>query len=103
MTIEQTPFHEIAMPDNQKNEGVSIRTMTIGVMLLIAYICWGMAASDYLGLKPGLPDSGVRAGRGRGLVMAVTLIVTFITNSLHVHEAPGIISHVFRITHGGFS
>ena len=86
------------MADDQKNDGISVRTMTIGVMLVIAYICWGMAASDYLNLEPPSPDDGIVIGRGRrfGLIAIVYVIGTFIANSLHVHEAPGIISNVLR-------
>ncbi|MCA9110679.1 MAG: hypothetical protein KDA52_12070 [Planctomycetaceae bacterium] len=88
------------MADDQKNDGISVHTMTIGVMLLVAYICWGIAASAYLDplVELGPPPEGFRRGRGGGYAIKALLywLVSFVGNSLRLNHVVGITSNVLR-------
>lgn len=90
------------MPTDDDRDGLSVRAMVVGVMILIAWLCWATAASAYFGslfemadVNPGTGMSGGR-GRGRGLTLMLSTAVSFVLNSLRIHEAPAVLTHTLQ-------
>jgi hypothetical protein len=87
------------MSHDEEKDGLSVTAMVIGVMILIAWFCWAMAASSYFGslfdVAAPEPGSGRFGGRSRGLALIIGTVISFLLNSLRIDHAPAIISHVF--------
>ncbi|MCA9073726.1 MAG: hypothetical protein KDA93_01745 [Planctomycetaceae bacterium] len=85
---------------NDSSEGISIRMMTIGVMIVVAYLCWAIAAVN--ALEPIVPMEGHTVGDyGGGRVEFLMRgvfgnFINFIGNSLKVHRAPAIAMNTLR-------
>lgn len=84
------------MARKRKREGISIKAMTITVMVLIGYLCWGVAASSYLGrvFEPIEPELGRRLASGLSFVLAS--FGTFLVNSLRIDQAPAVFMNSLR-------
>jgi hypothetical protein len=86
------------MSSDDEKDGLSVRAMVIGVMILITWFCWAMAASSYFGslfdVAAPEPGSGRLGGRSRGLALIIGTVLSFLLNSLRINHAPAIISHV---------
>lgn len=80
----------------KKQEGVSVRTMTIAVMVFILLFCWGIAASAYFGaiIDPGAAEG--TGGAGEALWFGLSGLATFFGNFIRIDAAPAIITHTFK-------
>lgn len=87
------------MSHDEESGGLSVTAMVIGIMLLVAWFCWALAASSYFGslfdVAAPEPGSGRFGARGRGLALIVGTVISFLLNSLRLNHAPAILSHVF--------
>lgn len=85
---------------SDKSEGISIKAMTIGVMIIVAYLCWAIAAVN--ALEPIVPMEGRTVGDyGGGRVEFLMRgifgnFINFIGNSFMIHRAPGILMNTLR-------
>lgn len=90
------------MSEPEARGGISVQTMVIGVMLLITYLCWAMAASAYMGaaVEVAGPESGAGAGRlgarSRGLALIMASIISFLLNSVRLDQAPAILLNTLQ-------
>lgn len=87
------------MSHDEESGGLSVTAMVIGIMLLVAWFCWALAASSYFGslfdVAAPEPGSGRFGARSRGLALIVGTVISFLLNSLRLNHAPAILSHVF--------
>jgi len=87
------------MSEPEENEGLSVTAMVVGVMILITYGCWAIAASAYFGsmfeVAPPEPGMGRFGGRSRGLALLIGTVISFVLNSLRINHAPAIIRNTF--------
>lgn len=87
------------MSHDEESGGMSVTAMVIGIMLLVAWFCWALAASSYFGslfdVAAPEPGSGRFGARSRGLALIVGTVISFLLNSLRLNHAPAILSHVF--------
>ena len=83
-----------------KPDGISVKSMTIGVMILVAWLCWAIAAAKYLDpiiAMQGHSVGNMGGGRIEFLIRGIFgNFINFIGNSLMLHHAPGIITNTLR-------
>ncbi len=78
------------MSKNGDSDGISTKVMVLGVMLLIAYLCWAIAASASIGPSSEAP------GYGRGLWLMAKAFLSFLTTSLRFDKAPAVLENALR-------
>lgn len=84
------------MANKKPRDGISIRTMVIGLMLVIAWLSWAIAASSCLG--PVVEPMAPRGPRDRlaGLHFIYAGFATFLVNSIRIDQAPAVFMNSLR-------
>lgn len=80
-------------PTKSKSDGISVRRMTIWLMIAVAYVFWGIAASTHIGRVFELVPV---SGRGGGLLMAISGLATFLINSLRIDAIFAVFTNSLR-------
>jgi hypothetical protein len=89
----------------KKKSGLSVRTVTLLAMGVVAYLAWGVAAAGYAGHAEGWRAGGQaidvlqtsRPTRSRGIVAMAAALVDFGVNSVvQIPRGFSVIGHTFR-------
>ena len=87
------------MPADDEHQGLSVNAMMIGIMVLVAYMCWALAANSYMGsvfsYEDMEPGGGRIGSRSRGLAWLIGTVISFLLNSIRIDHTVGIIQHAF--------